>query len=102
MRHKEQYVMLLDPAVTPKINALYVVTGQSKAEILEYLVLNSTSLDQLMDAHAADVKRLDKLAKAAGQDRATYASAYAERWTRKKYRPTLADLEMLGKGKKAA
>ncbi len=69
-------------------------TGVSRSNVIE-MALTGGGLNKLERACEDRIQRFDALAVRSGQGWITYAHEYADRWNRKTYPPTVAELEAM-------
>lgn len=86
---KEQIVLLVEPGKRARLDALRMVIGDSRARVAEMAL----DIDALEAAYHAGLKRVGKLAKAAGVSVEEYATAYAKAFERRPYGQGLEALE---------
>lgn len=88
---KEQLVALVDAGVKDGTDVLRIITRGSRARVIEDLL--APAVDLALAERAADVKRVEALAKRAGVAVQDYVTAYAKAYARDTYGPGLAALE---------
>ncbi len=89
---KEQVVMLVDPEIRDRLDALRIVTGESRARVAE-MALAGHGLAQMEIHHADGLERVRELAERAGVLLYDYVRAYAYAMARQSYGPGLDKLE---------
>ncbi len=89
---KEQVVMLVAPWVRDRMDALRIVTGESRARVAE-MALDGHGLADMELRHEDDLKRVARLAERAGAELKDYVRAYAYAMARQSYGPGLDALE---------
>lgn len=79
-RKREQVVALIPPGQKTHLDALRIITEQSRAQVLEEVC--AIALPILAERHAAGFDRISALAARAGMSFDAYVGAYAETFAR--------------------
>lgn len=87
---KEQVVLLIEPGKRARMDALRIVFADSRARVAEAAL----DIDALEARYHAELKRVGKLAKAAGVSVEDYAVAYAKAFSRTPYGAGIETLEI--------
>lgn len=92
MAKKVQIVALVEPDTAGRLNLLRLAMGESRARVID-IALTGGGLGRLEEACLADIKRVEKLARAAGVTPYAYADAYRIAYGRETYPLALDGLE---------
>lgn len=93
MARKAQVVALIDADLRTSIDALRIITKDSRARVMEDLLREAVAAHLGSPAVNKDIKRIHRLARQAGVSFAEYVSAYAQHFARDTYGPGLDALE---------